>query len=136
MRADRQSGRAAQGYACNLRQAGHWREGRGRGGLRVQRGYGPSPGCPAPFAPIRGRRCSGCAAAWAAVPPPGESAAGFVVRRLPNAGSRTVATLGLFLLAQGVVFVVPWWSNNSAQVFPFPSAEAIFNPSKARLNSS
>jgi sulfate-transporting ATPase len=44
----------------------------------------------------------------------------FVVRRLPNAGSRTVATLGLFLLAQGVVFVVPWWSNNSAQVFPSP----------------
>jgi branched-chain amino acid transport system permease protein len=44
----------------------------------------------------------------------------FVVRRLPNAGSRTVATLGLFLLAQGVVFAVPWWSNNSAQVFPSP----------------
>jgi branched-chain amino acid transport system permease protein len=44
----------------------------------------------------------------------------FVVRGLPNAGSRTVATLGLFLLAQGVVFAVPWWSNNSAQVFPSP----------------
>ena len=44
----------------------------------------------------------------------------WVVRRLPNAGSRTVATLGLFLLAQGVVFAVPWWSNNSAQVFPSP----------------
>ena len=43
-----------------------------------------------------------------------------VVRRLPNAGSRTVATLGLFLLAQGVVFAVPFWSNNSAQVFPSP----------------
>jgi branched-subunit amino acid ABC-type transport system permease component len=44
----------------------------------------------------------------------------FVVRRLPNPGSRTVATLGLFLLAQGVVFAVPWWSNNSAQLFPSP----------------
>jgi branched-subunit amino acid ABC-type transport system permease component len=44
----------------------------------------------------------------------------FVVRGLPNPGSRTVATLGLFLLAQGVVFAVPWWSNNSAQVFPSP----------------
>lgn len=44
----------------------------------------------------------------------------FVVRSLPNPGSRTVATLGLFLLAQGVVFAVPWWSNNSAQVFPSP----------------
>src|SRR5205807_10544378 len=44
----------------------------------------------------------------------------WVVRRLPNAGSQTVATLGLFLLAQGVVFAVPWWSNNSAQAFPSP----------------
>jgi sulfate-transporting ATPase len=44
----------------------------------------------------------------------------FVARRMPSAGSRTVATLGLFLIAEGVVFAVPWWSNNSAQVFPSP----------------
>src|SRR5207248_2522877 len=44
----------------------------------------------------------------------------FVVRHLPNAGAKTVATLGLFLLAQGVVFVVPGWSNTWGQVFPSP----------------
>jgi branched-subunit amino acid ABC-type transport system permease component len=44
----------------------------------------------------------------------------FVARHMPSAGSRTVATLGLFLIAEGVVFAVPWWSNNSAQVFPSP----------------
>jgi branched-chain amino acid transport system permease protein len=43
-----------------------------------------------------------------------------VARRMASAGSRTVATLGLFLIAQGVVFAVPWWSNNSAQIFPSP----------------
>lgn len=46
----------------------------------------------------------------------------WVVRRMPTAGARTVATLGLFLLAQGMVFVVPWWSDNSAQIFPSPWA--------------
>ena len=46
----------------------------------------------------------------------------FVVRNLPNAGARTVSTLGLFLLAQGVVFVVPGWSNTWGQVFPSPLA--------------
>jgi len=44
----------------------------------------------------------------------------FVCRRLPSAGARTVATLGLFLLAQGVVFVVPWWGNSWGQLFPSP----------------
>jgi branched-chain amino acid transport system permease protein len=44
----------------------------------------------------------------------------FVCRRLPTAGARTVATLGLFLLAQGVVFVVPWWGNSWGQLFPSP----------------
>jgi branched-subunit amino acid ABC-type transport system permease component len=43
-----------------------------------------------------------------------------VCRRLPSAAARTVATLGLFLLAQGVVFVVPWWGNTWGQLFPSP----------------
>src|SRR5581483_7038172 len=50
----------------------------------------------------------------------GVAFARFVARRMANAGGRTVATLGLFLIAQGVVFAVPWWSNTSAQVFPSP----------------
>lgn len=44
----------------------------------------------------------------------------YVARKLPSAGAVTVATLGLLLITQGIVFVVPWWSNNSAQVFASP----------------
>src|SRR5438132_7506638 len=43
-----------------------------------------------------------------------------VIKRLPNAALKTVATIGLFLLAQGVVFVVPWWGNTWGQPFPSP----------------
>ena len=44
----------------------------------------------------------------------------FIVRKLPSPALATVATLGLFLLLQGLVFVVPWWGNTWGQVFNSP----------------
>jgi sulfate-transporting ATPase len=44
----------------------------------------------------------------------------FIVRRLAAPALATVATLGLFLLLQGLVFVVPWWGNTWGQVFDSP----------------
>ena len=44
----------------------------------------------------------------------------FIVRRLASPALATVATLGLFLLLQGLVFVVPWWGNTWGQVFDSP----------------
>ena len=44
----------------------------------------------------------------------------FVVRRLASPALATVATLALFLLLQGLVFVVPWWGNTWGQVFDSP----------------
>jgi branched-subunit amino acid ABC-type transport system permease component len=44
----------------------------------------------------------------------------FVVRKLANPALSTVATLALFLLLQGLVFVVPWWGNTWGQVFDSP----------------
>jgi branched-chain amino acid transport system permease protein len=46
----------------------------------------------------------------------------FVARKVPNPFLVTVATLGLFLLLQGLVFVVPWWGNTWGQVFNSPFA--------------
>ncbi len=46
----------------------------------------------------------------------------FVVRRLASPALATVATLALFLLLQGLVFVVPWWGNTWGQVFNSPFA--------------
>ena len=43
-----------------------------------------------------------------------------VVRRLPSPALATVATLGLFLLLQGFVFVIPWWGNTWGQAFKSP----------------
>jgi branched-subunit amino acid ABC-type transport system permease component len=45
-----------------------------------------------------------------------------VVRRLPSPALATVATLALFLVLQGFVFVVPWWGNTWGQVFDSPFA--------------
>src|SRR5207237_111852 len=47
----------------------------------------------------------------------------FVVRRLASPALATVATLALFLLLQGLVFVVPWWGNTWGQVFNSPFAD-------------
>ena len=44
----------------------------------------------------------------------------FIVRRLASPALATVATLGLFLLLQGLVFVVPWWGNTWGQAFNSP----------------
>ena len=44
----------------------------------------------------------------------------FIVRRLASPALATVATLGLFLLLQGLVFVVPWWGNTWGQAFDSP----------------
>jgi branched-subunit amino acid ABC-type transport system permease component len=44
----------------------------------------------------------------------------FIVRKLAAPALATVATLGLFLLLQGLVFVVPWWGNTWGQVFDSP----------------
>ena len=44
----------------------------------------------------------------------------FIVRKLASPALATVATLGLFLLLQGLVFVVPWWGNTWGQVFDSP----------------
>jgi len=44
----------------------------------------------------------------------------FIVRKLASPALATVATLGLFLLLQGLVFVVPWWGNTWGQVFNSP----------------
>jgi sulfate-transporting ATPase len=46
----------------------------------------------------------------------------FIVRKLAAPALATVATLGLFLLLQGLVFVVPWWGNTWGQVFDSPFA--------------
>jgi sulfate-transporting ATPase len=46
----------------------------------------------------------------------------FVARKVPNPFLVTVATLALFLLLQGLVFVVPWWGNTWGQVFNSPFA--------------
>ena len=43
-----------------------------------------------------------------------------IVRRLASPALATVATLGLFLLLQGLVFVVPWWGNTWGQAFDSP----------------
>ena len=45
-----------------------------------------------------------------------------VVRRLASPALVTVSTLGLFLVLQGVVFVVPWWGNTWGQLFESPFA--------------
>ena len=47
----------------------------------------------------------------------------FVVRKLASPALATVATLALFLLLQGLVFVVPWWGNTWGQVFNSPFAD-------------
>jgi len=44
----------------------------------------------------------------------------FIVRKLASPALATVATLGLFLLLQGLVFVVPWWGNTWGQAFDSP----------------
>lgn len=44
----------------------------------------------------------------------------FIVRKLAAPALATVATLGLFLLLQGLVFVVPWWGNTWGQAFDSP----------------
>lgn len=46
----------------------------------------------------------------------------FVARKVVNPFLVTVATLALFLLLQGLVFVVPWWGNTWGQVFNSPFA--------------
>jgi branched-chain amino acid transport system permease protein len=43
-----------------------------------------------------------------------------IIKRLPNAALKTVATLGLFLVLQGIVFVIPRWGNTWGQLFPSP----------------
>lgn len=44
-----------------------------------------------------------------------------VIRRLAGRPDlQTVSTLALFILAQGFVFIVPWWGNTWGQVFPSP----------------
>jgi branched-subunit amino acid ABC-type transport system permease component len=43
-----------------------------------------------------------------------------IVRKLAAPALATVATLGLFLLLQGLVFVVPWWGNTWGQAFDSP----------------
>jgi branched-chain amino acid transport system permease protein len=44
-----------------------------------------------------------------------------VIRRLAGRPDlQTVSTLALFILAQGFVFLVPWWGNTWGQVFPSP----------------
>lgn len=51
---------------------------------------------------------------------------GLIFERLvirPLAGRsdlQTVSTLVLFLLAQSVVFIIPWWGNSWGQLFPSP----------------
>lgn len=54
----------------------------------------------------------------------------FIVRKLASPALATVATLGLFLLLQGLVFVVPWWGNTWGQVFdsPFRTWEQVAIP--------
>jgi sulfate-transporting ATPase len=54
----------------------------------------------------------------------------FIVRKLASPALATVATLGLFLLLQGLVFVVPWWGNTWGQVFdsPFRSWKQVSIP--------
>lgn len=44
----------------------------------------------------------------------------FVIRVVPNPALQTVSTLGLFIFLQGIVFVVPWWSNTATKLFPSP----------------
>ncbi len=44
----------------------------------------------------------------------------FVIRLVPTPAMQTVSTLGLFALLQGIVFIVPWWSNTATQLFPSP----------------
>ena len=46
----------------------------------------------------------------------------FVARKVANPFLVTVATLALFLLLQGLVFVIPWWGNTWGQVFNSPFA--------------
>ena len=46
----------------------------------------------------------------------------FVARKVVKPFLVTVATLALFLLLQGLVFVVPWWGNTWGQVFNSPFA--------------
>jgi len=46
----------------------------------------------------------------------------FVARKVVNPFLVTVATLALFLLLQGLVFVIPWWGNTWGQVFNSPFA--------------
>jgi branched-subunit amino acid ABC-type transport system permease component len=43
-----------------------------------------------------------------------------VIRRVPSPALQTVATLGMFIFLQGIVFVVPWWSNSATKLFPSP----------------
>src|SRR5688500_18506597 len=44
----------------------------------------------------------------------------FIVRKLAAPALATVATLGLFRLLRGLVFVVPWWGNTWGQAFDSP----------------
>jgi sulfate-transporting ATPase len=44
-----------------------------------------------------------------------------VIRRLVGRPDlQTISTLGLFILAEGFVFIVPWWGNTWGQLFPSP----------------
>jgi len=44
-----------------------------------------------------------------------------VIRRLAGRPDlQTISTLGLFILAEGFVFIVPWWGNTWGQLFPSP----------------
>jgi branched-subunit amino acid ABC-type transport system permease component len=44
----------------------------------------------------------------------------YVIRVVPSPALQTVSTLGLFIFLQGIVFVVPWWSNTATKLFPSP----------------
>jgi branched-chain amino acid transport system permease protein len=44
----------------------------------------------------------------------------YVIRLVPSPALQTVSTLGLFIFLQGIVFVVPWWSNTATKLFPSP----------------
>jgi branched-subunit amino acid ABC-type transport system permease component len=65
---------------------------------------------------------AGCAAGIAVAVALGFGFERLVVRRLPSPALATVATLALFLVLQGLVFVVPWWGNTWGQVFDSPFA--------------
>ena len=44
-----------------------------------------------------------------------------VIRRLAGRPDlQTISTLALFILAEGFVFIVPWWGNTWGQLFPSP----------------